>query len=1255
MNRFARSLFALVGSTAALATPSCGSDVESPATLPPATSDAGTPAVTCDLARSCTIGRCTLEVPSGVTVPAGFAIQLAEQQIRPELASDALVPYVCAVTIPDGAVVSPMRLLLGSDATLSDAILFRDGVVPSVVVGSTVTDRQVVGLVSATGSYGATQAPKQWSLSSTIDNDPLASADTPSLIRNVTSQSISATYFDGARLFVGSGPRVLVYDGIPTSSATKPALVIGQASLDGFGSVPSSAVFSAAVNAIWSNGTRLAVAESNRVLIWNSSPMQSFQPADLVLGQSDFVTLTSNAGGLSASTLSLPRGLSSDGSRLVVADTLNQRVLTWDAFPTRIGQPASSVLGQPSFTTNDVRSLYQPWGVFLAGAGGFVATAFTGTVHFPGFTTNTPSDFAPVPAEGLLRVRANSNYGSNSVAQLTGGGLAMTTTLAPRICVQRRAPSAPSSCDFALGQPNPDRVASGPVTGSTFAPSAKVFPKDGGLLVSDGARVLVYDHVPAFNLDPADRVVGQPGFSVNDFGTDYRRISSATLAYPADVSVTATQIAVADRGNNRVVLHAAEGLPAANGSAPVVLGQTDATGFAANGGRPTPTAGTLSAPAGVALTTDHLFVADTENHRVLVWTPIPTRSGTPATFVLGQKDFAGRRPNRDRGDSNADGYSDSDSTGLFAPTGIVSDGIHLFVADRMNHRVLVWNSIASLATGQAADRVIGQADFTAVGPNGGGGLLPRPNSLYLPSGLALEGTSLWIADTENNRLVRWDDAATRPSPAAVIGQPDLGTVGNPNSFPDASVNAGLPHAPPPTAESVLRPRGVAVVGNRVFVSERDSNRLHVFRRDGATYVSEALFGQSGATSGSPNAAAGVSGASLSAPEGVFSANGAVFVSDASNHRVLVLDAAAPVAAQKVLGQPGFSTNGFNQALPVSAGGSTDARSLALAGDELFVAERSRNRVLSRPLPLLGGQAPLRVIGQTDIGISQANGGGLPSASTLSAPAGVFVDDARVIVADAGNNRVLIYPRSGLAAAVVLGQSTFEGVAPNRGAGQANADTMSQPEAVYYDGARLYVADTGNHRVLVWDSLPTANGTPANIVLGQASFDATLPNRGNSAASAMTLVSPGGLLVTSGTLYVADAGNNRVLGFVLPLPSSGPAASMVLGQENDGSRMPASSIADRKRLAGPVALATDQTSLFVADRDMNRVVRYLLGSTASGAQIDEIFNASNGLTVSPRAIAVRRTPYFTTQLFVADSTRDRIVIADGIARFGLETP
>jgi hypothetical protein len=78
-------------------------------------------------------------------------------------------------------------------------------------------------------------------------------------------------------------------------------------------------------------GTKLAVADTlnNRVLIWNKVPQSTaeLRPPDVVLGQPGFTTTTPNTSGISAKTLSRPSSIASDGTYLIVGDLSNRRVL----------------------------------------------------------------------------------------------------------------------------------------------------------------------------------------------------------------------------------------------------------------------------------------------------------------------------------------------------------------------------------------------------------------------------------------------------------------------------------------------------------------------------------------------------------------------------------------------------------------------------------------------------------------------------------------------------------------------------------------------------------------------------------------------------------------------------------------------------------------------------------------------------------------------------------------------------------------
>jgi hypothetical protein len=178
--------------------------------------------------------------------------------------------------------------------------------------------------------------------------------------------------------------RILVWAVIPAKGAPVPApnLVLGQSDADhcgfadddqdgspdiGVGGIISHVTgrVMAPVD-LWTDGTRLVVADVDfeRVLIWNSFPTTTFQPADLVLGQSDFTGKWPN--GLTgpkdippptARVFRTPRGVHSDGISLAVADLSNNRVLVWSTFPVANQQAADIVLGHAGFeqgVTNDL-------------------------------------------------------------------------------------------------------------------------------------------------------------------------------------------------------------------------------------------------------------------------------------------------------------------------------------------------------------------------------------------------------------------------------------------------------------------------------------------------------------------------------------------------------------------------------------------------------------------------------------------------------------------------------------------------------------------------------------------------------------------------------------------------------------------------------------------------------------------------------------------------------------------------------------
>ena len=239
------------------------------------------------------------------------------------------------------------------------------------------------------------------------------------------------------------------------------------------------------------------------------------------------------------------------------------------------------------------------------------------------------------------------------------------------------------------------------------------------------------------------------------------------------------------------------------------------------------------------------------------------------------------------------------------------------------------------------------------------------------------------------------------------------------------------------------------------------------------------------------------------------------------------------------------------------------RGALLLGDDgpLLVCDTGHHRILGwHRVPAQDGAPADFVLGQPGFDREGRNALDEPSASTLNVPCGIAPFGERgLAVADSWNNRVLIWnevpTRSGVPADLVLGQADFDGIEPNRGmldggaeegTPEAGADTLHWPFQVMVHDGRLYVADAGNRRVLVWRTLPTRNGQPADFVLGQDTLQARSDNGGGDPGPT-GMRWPHDLAVVDGDLVVTDAGDNRVMIWDgLPDAINVPAAR-VLGQ------------------------------------------------------------------------------------------------------------
>jgi NHL repeat len=357
------------------------------------------------------------------------------------------------------------------------------------------------------------------------------------------------------------------------------------------------------------------------------------------------------------------------------------------------------------------------------------------------------------------------------------------------------------------------------------------------------------------------------------------------------------------------------------------LGGRSPAGLALPDASPSPS--TMYAPRGVCQTDGALIVADTGNHRVLIWhEPLLRADHADADAVLGQPDMTTEGPKL-----------------FFLPTGlaVLTDG-RFVVADAWHHRLLVWDDLAAAIAGRTP-AVLGQdPDDGLDGTEEGCG----PQRFYWPFGIAEIDGVFWVADTGNRRVLGWTGGLPEPGRGAdvVLGQPDL-------------VSRGENRDDAVRADSMRWPHAVGATGDAMFVADAGNHRVLGWKGPVTDErCADFVIGQPdfGSAFESPYRPQGPR--SLRFPYAIAaSPDGRLFIGDTSNNRVGVVDdvsstlAVEPVGAafDVVLGQPDLDANGENRwdrvehdtfCWPYGMSFHRDA-----GGARLAVADSGNNRVM----------------------------------------------------------------------------------------------------------------------------------------------------------------------------------------------------------------------------------------------------------------------------------------------------------------------
>ena len=440
--------------------------------------------------------------------------------------------------------------------------------------------------------------------------------------------------------------------------------------------------------------------------------------------------------------------------------------------------------------------------------------------------------------------------------------------------------------------------------------------------------------------------------------------------------------------------------------------------------------------------------------------------------------------------------------GIGAPRDLARgpDG-RIWVADYKNHRVKAFNV--------TSNGVWTTSPVISLGGNG-----RNLGQLNFPYNMAFsaDGNTLYVADTGNNRIARWNLQTSPPTPLSQIGKK---CDAAPDPCPDPPADWGTID----TLRRVVMGPGMSGQSATLITADFWGNGLQVWKTSGlGDGTTDAMLRQIELAAAPAPGFAQAFGVDVGddgkiyavdrlnqrlqyfSPKGVFRAtggsrgtqpdrfswpeavavgpNGEVWAADTRGGRIQrwkvnVSGATRTVGRQSSPGDSGPGTFNYIEDLDVAPDG------------RVYIADTRNHRI----------QVYAPGTGTFSI---------FPAAAALSGPQGVAVSTKHVVVADTANDRILKFSRSTGALLSTFGPSGF----------------LQAPEGVAIAGDNtIWVADTSNHRIV-------------HLSAGLRNLKHTFGAKGGGR---MRFDAPHTLAVRGARLLVADTFNHRVQIFNISSP------------------------------------------------------------------------------------------------------------------------
>ncbi len=343
--------------------------------------------------------------------------------------------------------------------------------------------------------------------------------------------------------------------------------------------------------------------------------------------------------------------------------------------------------------------------------------------------------------------------------------------------------------------------------------------------------------------------------------------------------------------------------------------------------------------------------------------------------------------------------------------------------------LLVFASLPSIVKGQIITTVAGNG---TAGYSGDGGQATDAE-LYYPSGITTDAAgNLYIADYSNNRIRMITTAGII---STLAGNGTQGYNGDGSSATDAEL---------------YHPSDIAFddKGN-LYIAEVGNNRIRQINTLG---IITTVAGKD--TSGFSGDGGQATAAKLQTPSGIaFDADGNIYIADAGNNRIRMINTLGIINTQ--VGNGAFGFNGDGGQATAAKLGYPWGVTFDAAGN-LYIVDQSNNRI--RKVNTAGIISTV-----TGTGTQGYSGdGGQATVAELNNPWEVTFDAiGNLYIADLGNNRIRTINTAGIISTIVgTGTLGYSG-----DGGQATAAKLNNPTGIVLDiTGNLFIADEYNQRI-----------------------------------------------------------------------------------------------------------------------------------------------------------------------------------------------